>query len=214
MKFACDIVEERDDDGRIAGIGARWTEARTWCEAAVHAVGGVFFFASAMTGIGSLVLLAFAPGLGVVGLAAAGLLLAVSYHVFWLGWRVPGRRRELTFWRDGGTCAPWGLSTVELDDDDEIGLPQSDILSIEAEQCVKPAKDDQTIYTHGVVIFYDSGHVVHIAHKLAPDQAHRLAVSLTTALAELRRDMGREVPRGGIVAPRPPTVERVERVID
>ncbi|NBU58333.1 MAG: hypothetical protein EBS23_00855 [Betaproteobacteria bacterium] len=209
MMFRCQIVENRDDDGRATCLGARWTEARPVCEALCHGMGTCVFVVAVMIGIGSLLLVGLGPEPVLAGLGIAALLYGVAYGLFWIGWRVPGRVRELTFWREGATVAPTGLSTVKLRHG-TLHLPHSDILSIEAEQCLKPKGDDATIYTHGVQIFYGSGHVVHIADKLAPDQAHMLAVSLTTALAELRQDMG-ITARGGSAAPR---LKAEERVID
>lgn len=103
--------------------------------------------------------------------------------------------REITFWYDGLMRAPLGLSTIKLKNN-ESQLPLASILSIEAEQLITPKGENPTIYTHGVRVCYRTGHMNHIAQDLAPDHAHMLAVCLTQALAELRKDSPSLSPAG------------------
>lgn len=196
MIFDCNIVEARGEDGALHGIGARWTETRTLCEAAIHKLAEVVLLATFLIGFGGFTLAAAvgAP-IAVVVIVVVCLLGALSWKLFMLGWRVPGRVREVTFWHDGIMRAPLGLSTANLKNN-ESQLPLASIESIEAEQLIMPKGDNPPTYTHGVRVCYGSGHINHIAQHLAPDQAHMLAVNLTQALAELRKEIPSLSPAG------------------
>lgn len=196
MIFKCEMVEARSEDGVLDGIGVRWTEARPLCEAAIHKLAEVTFLVAFFLGFGGVALAAAVGTPFVVAVIVVVCLLGtLSWKLFLLGWRVPGRVREVTFWHDGIMRAPFGLSTANLKNN-ESQLPLASIESIEAEQLIPPKGENCTIYTHGVRVFYGSGHINHIAQYLAPDHAHMLAVNLTQALAELRKEIPSLSPTG------------------
>ena len=189
MIFSCQIAESRKKDGTLKGIGARWSEARIFREFVLQFFAYVAMFLSFITIAGSWVI---ASEHGVIlALALVGGMAAIVYGLMHAVVHCPGRTRELTFWRDGVVRAPLGLSTVVYENG-ESKLPHADIVSIEVEQVSEPDKNRALNYTHGVRIFYRTGHVVHVARHIEADDAHQLAVCLTQALAELRASMAHE----------------------
>ena len=189
MIFSCDIAESRNKDGTLKGIGARWTEARTFREFVLQFFAYVAMFLTFITIAGSWVIVS-EHGF-ITALALVGGMAATVYSLMHAVVHCPGRTRELTFWRDGVVRAPLGLSTVVYENG-ESKLPHADIVSIEVEQVSEPHKDRAMNYSHGVRIFYRTGHVVHVARDIEADDAHRLAVCLTQALSELRASMAQE----------------------
>lgn len=189
MIFNCQIVEDRDEDGTLNAIGARWTEARIFVEFILEKLIELVMFVAfiCIVGIGL-----FASQMG-WGLALALALSSVSlvYSIMRAVVHCAGRTRELTFWRDGVVRAPVGLAAAWFAKG-QSRLPHADIESIEVEQVTEPDKKRAVNYSHGVRIFYRSGHVVHVARHIEPDDAHRLAVALTNALRELRTSMAHE----------------------
>lgn len=196
MIFDCETVEACGEDGALDAIGVRWTEARTFCEAAIHKVAAVMGLVTVLAAYGGVMLAATAGAQVLVIVVMAVFVFGIlTWTLLWLGWRVPGRVREVTFWYDGVMRAPFGLSTARLKNN-ESQLPVASIESIEAEQLIFPSGDNPPIYTHGVRIIYATGHISHIARHLAPDQAHMVAVKLTQALAELRKEIPSTNPAG------------------
>jgi len=193
MIFDCEAVETRGEDGALQGAGVRWTEARGFWESAVHLVGDLMFYLGLVAIGAGLVAPLFKSGMPM--LVVAGVIcVCVAWGLYWLGWRLPGRKRELTFWQDGLGFAPFGLSTW-APHHDRLKWPHTEIGSIEAEQVVFPKAGQGTIYTHGVRIFLRGGQVAHVAKHLAPDDAHMLAVRLTHARLALREDVTRATIR-------------------
>jgi hypothetical protein len=169
MRFQCDAVVARATDGTPEARGVRWTEARTGVE-------GCFDMAA-------------------TGCYYAGFLAVLGICLLRAGYRIPGRSRELTFWRDGLCYAPEGLSPLWASVD-RLRRPHTEISSIEAEQISKPNTDQEWPgYTHGVRIVYKTGAIVHVARRLEPDSAHQLAVNLSLELRELRMSLSREALR-------------------
>jgi len=189
MIFNCQIVEDRDKDGSLNAIGARWTEARTFREFVLQFFVYVAMFLSFIT-IAGFWVIASENGF-ILALALVGGMAAIVYGLMRAVVHCPGRTRELTFWRDGGVRAPVGLAAAWFENG-QSRLPHADIESIEVEQVSEPYKDRTMNYSHGVRIFYRTGHVVHVARHIEPDDAHRLAVALTNALGELRTSMAHE----------------------
>lgn len=189
MIFNCQIVEERDEHGTLHAIGARWTEARTFVEFILEKLVDVAMFVAfiCIYGVG---LFASEIGWG-LALALAMAMVGIVYSMMRAVVHCAGRTRELTFWRDGVVRAPFGLAAAWFENG-ESRLPHTDIKSIEVEQVSEPDKNRAVNYSHGVRIFYRTGHVVHIARYIEPDDAHRLAVGLTNALRELRASMAHE----------------------
>lgn len=207
MRFKCEVVEARGEDDALEGIGVRWTEAHTFIEGVLAAVGGLGFFVG-LCGLGGGILAVGRPGAGEMILFGAAVLVA-AMGVLWWSIVLPGRHRELSFWRDGAMLTPRGLSTNFLWPG-QRWLEHTGLRSIESEQRVFPKGEERAVYTHGVRLFYASGDVNHIAKNLEPDDAHMLAVKLTQALKELRVSMATPLLAGRQQA----SGESAGRVID
>lgn len=190
MIFDCERVEARADDGALKAMGVRWVEARTAVEGCFDAVATGCYCTGAWAALMSLPLALF--GRGWLLVTVAGVLLAgAGALLLRAGYRIGGRPRELTFWREGLCYAPEGLSPLRASID-RLSRAHTEIGSIEAEQIRKRDPDQEWPgYTHGVRIVYRSGAIVHVASRLEPDSAHQLAVSLTLALRELRTALAR-----------------------
>ena len=189
MIFSCQIVEDRNEDGTLNAIGARWSEARAFAEFILERLVDVAMFVAfiCIVGIGL-----FAPKIGLgMSLALVVVTAGTAYGMMRAVVHCAGRTRSLIFWRDGIMRAPRGLAAAWFEDG-ESRLPHADIVSIEVEQVSEHDKNRALNYTHGVRIFYRTGHVVHVARHIEADDAHRLAVCLTQALTELRASMAQE----------------------
>lgn len=191
MIFACETLEQRDEDGNLEAVGVRWTEARVLVEGAIDRVGQLLC-AIALLGIPAvlfgyaarLVPLEAALGFVAFALAVIGGLIVTSA-------RLEGVPRELSFWRDGTCYAPHGLRCLAWRQD-RLPWLVSDIDNIEVEQTVKPVPGKETVYDHGVRIMVKRGRIAHVAHRLEADDAHKLNALLIEALAELRAGAGSE----------------------
>lgn len=190
MSFKCEWIQKWADDDTLEAVGLRWTEYRPFRE-------GVCL----VLGIPGIVLgLAFA-----LGGHGAGLLFALGGAVLmYVMIAMPGRPREIVFWRDGRMETPLGLSTGYLRPG-RRWLHHTGIRSVETEVLHK-----EGTYTHGVRIFYEGGETNHVAKNLMPDDAHMVAVRLSTALRHLRENMAQAARMGH---PRQMTRSE-ERVID
>jgi len=189
MRFECTPVEARSASGHLEAAGVRWSECRVFIEGAVSVL-GAFCLCAGLMSFSAMLIVADKR----IPLYLGLVLVAACYATIRLEWMVPGRRRELTFWRDGLGLAPFGLSTWGPHHD-RLKWPHTDIGSIEAEQVVFPKAGQGTVYTHGVRIFFRGGQVAHIAKHLEPDAAHMLAVRLTHAIVALREDMASATTR-------------------
>lgn len=183
MRFDCTPVEARDASGQLEAAGVRWTECRVFIEGTVSVL-GAFCLCGGFMSFSAMLMVEDKRMPFYLGLA----LLAACYATVRWEWMVPGRRRELTFRRDGSILAHYGMAQYPAHFDRVTGH-QADIGSIEAEQVVFPKGDQGNVYTHGVRIFFRGGQVAHMAKHLEPDAAHMLAVRLTQALVALREDM-------------------------
>ena len=183
MRFACTPVEARDASGQLEAAGVRWTERRVFIEGTVSVL-GAFCLCGGLMSFSAMLMVVDKRMPLYLGLA----LLAACYATVRWEWMVPGRRRELTFWRNGSILTPYGMAQYPAHFDCVTGH-QADIVSIEAEQVVRPRNNDTNLYTHGVRVFKRNGEVAHIAKHLDPDAAHMLAVRLTHALVALRENM-------------------------
>jgi len=65
----------------------------------------------------------------------------------------------------------------------------ADFASIEVCQVLSNAEAQQTAYSQGVVIIMRNGEKAYVATKLHADEAFKVAVQLTQALAALRDDV-------------------------
>jgi hypothetical protein len=91
------------------------------------------------------------------------------------------------FHRDGRVTLPGGLPfhrRVRT-----LTCTHDEFASIEVCQIVSNATAQQTAFGHGVVMIMRDGGKVYVATKLHADQALKVAVQLTQALAALRDDV-------------------------
>jgi hypothetical protein len=209
MIFACETLEQRDDDGNLEAVGVRWTEARVFAESVLDTVGQVLAIGVFMAAV-----VAFTgAAIGKVPLELSLGLLGVSVVIFFgfiiTSARLEGVPRELSFWRDGTCYAPDGLRCLAWRQD-RLPWPVSDIENIEVEQTVKPVPGKDTVYDHGVRIMVRRGRIAHVAHRLEADDAHKLCMLLIEALAELRAGAGSE----RVASRRAGSAARQEQLID
>lgn len=193
MTFQCEFVEDRDENGNLQEFGVCWTEGRV----------GLEQFASFVVCV--LVL----GGLGATAVAfatwtpAAGMPIwvfgGVAFLVIWGGWElmklcflIPGRKRELTFWRDGTIYAPFGMAAYPSEHDRVTG-DHADIVSIEARQFAFPEGQRKPWYAHGVTVYKRNGQMAHVAKYLEQEEAHMLAVNLSQALEAMRDELATSV---------------------
>lgn len=190
MTFKCEWIQKWAEDDTLEAVGLRWTEYRPFREGLCLILG--------IPGI----VLGLAIGVGGHG---AGFLLvlggaALIYAMIFM----PGRPREIVFWRDGRMETPLGLSTGNLRPG-RRWLHHTGIRSVETERLPGAGS-----YTHGVRIFYEGGETSHVAKNLMPDDAHMVAVRLTTALKHLREHLAQSARTGHARQ----TTRSKERVID
>lgn len=182
MRFSCEFVEEWNDD-TLEATGVRWTEPHKFIEGVLAMVGGLGLFVG-LCELGGGILAVGRQGAGEIVLFGVA-VTAVSLGVLWRAIVFPGRAREIVFRRDGAMETPLGLSTGFLWPG-ERWLSHLGIHSIEWEQVAVSNEKNYEVYTHGVIIFYQSGDVNHVAKNLMPDDARKLAVMLSQARKRLK----------------------------
>lgn len=176
----CKRIVRRDKSGRVIAIGVEWTEFNIWAaalDALVDGVCAIVGFVMALAGV--LAIISSALWLVVAAIGIALCVLPVVRRPFDL-WRKP---RSVIFHRDGRVELPEGFpyhSSIR-----EMSQPHREIVSIEARAAYRQALDDP-IYKHDVAVFRRDGDIVHVAWRLRADEAHKVAVQLTHALAEIR----------------------------
>lgn len=186
--FESQRVETRTAEGILEAAGVAWTERRE----GLHALGRMLIF------------LSFVVGLFVVFLGTpmneewwipAGIGLALMVPIFWIE-KLPieGTPRELLFYRDGSTEAPYGLAFYPRHT--SVSGHHADLVSIEARSVATNQQAQHTNHTHGVVLFKRNGDMTYAAKCLHPDEAHKVAVQVMLALTELREDMASEARHG------------------
>lgn len=184
-RFSWHPIRERDENGDLLAAGLQWAEERDVALAGYWLAGAVLLF------VGTAALLLWLAGKG-------GLLLVLACFgvVAWLivsARRLPGRTRALVFHQDGSTSAPYGFNHYHHSHRHITGH-NSNFVSIEARGQGSTMCD--------VVLFTRCGETVYVAGWLHRDSAHKVAVQLTLALAELRECLGRD-PAAGAYAPHP-----------
>lgn len=193
MTFQCDFVEDQDENGNLQVFGVQWTEARVGLEQfATFVVCLLFFGGIGLTAAG---FLTWTPATGV----PIGLFGGVAVFLIWGWWellklcfRMPGRKRELTFCRDGTIYAPFGMAAYPSEHDRVTGH-HADIVSIEARQFAFPEGQRKPWYAHGVTLYKRNGQMAHVAKNLEQEEAHMLAVNLTQALEAMREELATSV---------------------
>ena len=193
MELESEPIRIRDAGGRLVAAGARWSEHRDFAEAGCLALAVLVCLA----GAGALVVSLIDGSPAIVGLLLLGLGIWLARRSV----RIAGSTRELVFDREGGMKAPLGFAHYQAYCR-EITGHHADIVSIETR--------NQGAGDLRVVMYFRSGNVVYAAGRLQRDEAHRLAVQLSLALAELREaisDPRREAGHG-------PASVRAEEFID
>ena len=171
LGFDCKPIRERDADGRLTAAGLQWTEQRCLAFGVPIQVGTW----ALLGGIAALHAGASGPGWTMLGLTACTTAFIRL---------VPGRTRALIFHDDGRTSAPFGFAHHPRRYR-EVSGTNANVASIEAR--------GQGSDPHYVAMYSRSGEVAYVAGRLEADNAHKVAVQLTLALAELRESMAGSV---------------------
>ncbi len=187
--FACNRIEKRRADGRLARVGVEWTENRQGLDNVIFGLALLSFM------IGVLVLFLLTPMVFLATpsvparLVSAGVGLVLMSSFYWsVRISVRGRPRQLVFERDGRMLAPLGFDTY-ADWCKSIDGTIADIASIEARNLAEKHRSDNTIHTHGVVLSKWNGDLAYVARNLLPEEAHKVSVQLNLALKNLRDDL-------------------------
>ncbi len=177
--FECKRIEERNQAGNLVAVGVEWTEHKEWFDTLM----ALAMFLCLLVGLFTMFLVSpfvkqwwFSVGIGLA-------LVVLGFSLFSV--EIPGRPRQLLFYRDGRMLAPLGFAAYAARYKSMSGH-LADVVSIEARQTASTHDATKTAYTHGVVLFKRGGDVTYIAKHLHPDAAHKVAVQLTLALTELR----------------------------
>lgn len=190
LEFDWTPIRERDADGRLTAAGLQWTEQR-------RTAFGILVVISAIALIGAVpTLLVGASGAtwGLFTLVACAMAIARL---------TPARKRALIFHEDGRTSAPFGFAHHPRRYREVYGT-NANVVSIEA----RGHRNEP----HHVAMYARNGDVAYVAGRLESDNAHRVAVQLTLALAELRESLG-ERPASSAGAP-PAARRPAEALID
>jgi hypothetical protein len=192
MSFECHVLREERPDGTLGGVGVLWTETRAWLWSLLAVAGGLILpilmlwsvielqhqLAGQRTGFAHrasdlphwLILPAFI-GLEYVCLAEL--------------WDRPMRWRSLFFLADGSNRAPDGFARHR----GLVAMPyhQREINSFEVLASREPLRHP----VHIVAAYLRNGDVMHVAARLTAVEAHKVAVELNSALAEMRAHRAR-----------------------
>ena len=173
----CKRIVKKDNSGRIVAIGVEWTEFNMWADALRALACGVCLIVGvAMTLGGALATVSHGAWFFLVfpGLAIGGFSQAMPEFDIR---RTP---RSLIFHRDGRVEAAHGFGYWPKAR--EMSQPHSEIVSIEA----RAIDWYEAPFQYDVAVFRRDGDIVHVARLLRADEAHKVAVQLTHALAEIR----------------------------
>jgi len=174
-------IRERDAEGRLTAAGVQWTEMRKGAFGTIITIANLSLMGS-MAGCVHQQMFRHSNGnLAALWLLGLCVLCVVAARL------APGRMRSLVFHADGRTAAPYGLAHYSLRFREMSGH-NANIVSIEARAEQSGDAD--------VVTFSRSGDVAYVAGHLHRDNAHKVAVQLTLALAELRENLGGEQAGG------------------
>lgn len=171
LGFDCKPVRERDADGRLTAAGLEWTEQR-------RSAFGILVVISTIAligGVPTLLVGASHPAWAMFALVACAMAIARL---------TPGRTRALIFHEDGSTSAPFGFAHHPRWFR-EVSGSNVNIVSIEA----RGHRNEP----HHVAMYSRSGEVAYVAGRLEADNAHKVAVQLTLALAELRESLAQSM---------------------
>lgn len=174
MRFEWQPIRERDAEGTLIAAGVQWTELRM----AAQVTCGIVVMLSFMGGVAAWLA-------GEVLKAEDTGMTALTFFAICGGALVGGRRmrgtvRSLVFQRDGRILAPLGFAHYPARFR-EVDGHIDNIVSIEAR--------GQGLTDCSVVMFARCGDIAYVAGRLHQDSAHKVAVQLTLALAELRESL-------------------------
>lgn len=193
------IIEKRDGAGRLAAVAVEWDEGREGLLSAKVLGAGLLWIVGIVLGTIGSVFFLWWP----IALILGGALVWGGFSV--LNMDLPGTPRRLEFCRDGRILAPLGFSYYPPRFR-EVSGGMAVVASIEARQITKP--DENTPFTHGVVIYKRSGDISYVATTLYPDAAHKVAVQLTAALVAMRE----EISSSGVQSAKP-TASKLPRAM-
>ncbi|MGD9730510.1 MAG: hypothetical protein AB7E70_17115 [Hyphomicrobiaceae bacterium] len=125
----------------------------------------------------------------VIGVAWSGSALLLLRRTY----RVSGRARVIVFLPSGEINSPLGLA-VEGNRPVRWRNTWHEIINFESEQLKPTDKDGLIGYTHGVRGINRDGDVLRIARHLRPDDAHKLAHTLTLAVLNIRSEVAERAP--------------------
>lgn len=183
--FTCKRIHNKGVDGRILATGVEWTEHQMWFDALMLLGMFIGFVICAFATLAASMMIMHR---GAPWWVAAGIAVASLASLYWLHIaQIPGKPRSLVLHRDGRIEVPSGL--LFHPKARFISGTHADVVSFEVRQTASDIEAQHTAYKHGVVIFKRNGDVVYLAGHLLPDHAHKVAVELTHAFAELRDGM-------------------------
>lgn len=211
---ACHRIDRKDADGRLDATGVEWTEHCMWCDVVVGALVGLSFVAGMFAAFAA-ALISFKAGL--LSLIPAGAAVVLFSPILWRHeLRFDGKTRQLLFHRDGRMEVPFGLPfypRIRL-----LTAAHTEVASLEIRQTVNNDMARETAYSSGVAMMLRSGDIVYVAKHLHPDDAQKVAVQLTLALAAMRDDLAAVAARPDLPGPLPNAQARkgpkVEAMID
>ena len=192
--FTCQRIDERDNAGQLTATGVEWTERSLRLEAGMKLLLFVGLLV-AVPAVAATFMLAISKGLWALVPAA---IAAVAFSPFFWHHRVTGKGkpRSLIFRRNGTVSAPYGLPNWPKVR--EISGQQTDVVSFEAGQTLSNLEVQYTDYSHGVLLYKRDGDMVVVAKHLHPSEAHKVAVQLSIAIAELRAALAIDTARTGV----------------
>lgn len=192
MTFECRVLCETRSDGSLGGIGVMWTETRAWLWILLAVAGGLIL---PMLLLWSFIELQHQLVVQRTGFAhrASDLphwlilpaLIGLEYVCLAELWDRPTRWRSLFFLADGSNNAPDGFARHR----GLVAMPyhQSEINSFE----VLASREPLWHRVHIVAAYVRNGDVMHVAARLTAVEAHKVAVELSNALAEMRAHRAR-----------------------
>lgn len=192
MSFECHYLREERPDGTLGGVGVLWTETRAWLWTLLAVAGGLIL---PMLLLWSLIELQHQLAVQRTGFAPQATdlphwlilpaLIGLEYICLAELWDRPRRWRSLFFLADGSNNAPDGFARHR----GLVAMPyhQSEINSFE----VLASREPLWHPVHIVAAYLRNGDVMHVAARLTAVEAHKVAVELNNALAEMRAHRAR-----------------------
>jgi hypothetical protein len=192
MSFECHYLREERPDGTLGSVGVLWTETRAWLSSLLAVAAGLIL---PMLMLWSVIELQHQLVVQRTGFAhrASDLphwlilpaLIGLEYICLAELWDRPTRWRSLFFMADGSNRAPDGFTRHR--GYGAMPYRQSEINSFE----VLGSREPLWHPVHIVAAYLRNGDVMHVAARLTAVEAHKVAVELNNALAEMRAHRAR-----------------------